>query len=469
MENVNNLDKLMFVHVTKDRLEAYLSFSEFPESLAITKEDVMRVIDQAGITYGIDDNKIDEICQNPILFVNKEILIAKGKAPVEGEKAKIEYRFQKDNRKVVKEREDGTVDFFNVDNVSNVVAGQLLAVKIPRTFGTDGIDVYGNPISAKPGKDIKVKLGQNVYYDQEKESIYAKVAGQVSVTDDGRINVFDVFEVKGNLDLSVGNIDFVGNVVIRGDVPSGFKVRAKGDITIGGLVESAEVIAGGSITIAKGINMGIAEDKKGIVKAGGNIHVPFIMNANVEADGDVLFSKYIMHSNVTAGGKVEIVSNRGIIIGGVTQANTYVKARSIGNMTETKTTIEVGANPYIVNKYKSLQKEIGALKATIDKVMKALNVIDQLEKRMGTLPDDKTKLKSQLLTTKMISENQVAELQEEMEGLKEKLTDYRTSYVEVIEEIFPGTTIKIGPLKETITRNIRNTRFYIYDKVITNG
>lgn len=40
-----------------------------------------------------------------------------------------------------------------------------------------------------------------------------------------------------------GNIDFPGEVRIKGDVKPGFSVKAKGDILIGGVIEAATVVS----------------------------------------------------------------------------------------------------------------------------------------------------------------------------------------------------------------------------------
>ncbi len=75
-----------------------------------------------------------------------------------------------------------------------------------------------------------------------KANIYANVNGQVSIIDN-RIHVLDVYEVNESISMKIGNIDFPGKIVIRGDVPTGFTIKAEGDISIFGLVEAATIIA----------------------------------------------------------------------------------------------------------------------------------------------------------------------------------------------------------------------------------
>ncbi|MCD8491911.1 MAG: FapA family protein [Geovibrio sp.] len=55
------------------------------------------------------------------------------------------------------------------------------------------------------------------------------------------------------MDYSTGNIVFNGVVHIRGDVLSGFSVKAEKDIMVEGIVQDATMVAGGSIVIKTGI------------------------------------------------------------------------------------------------------------------------------------------------------------------------------------------------------------------------
>src|SRR5690606_13235248 len=116
-----------------------------------------------------------------------------------------------------------------VVRLANVKAGQMIAERVPPEPGVPGIDVTGEPIPPKEGKEVWIKPGKNVVLSPEKTALYAAIDGLVSQSEDERINVFPVYEVNGDVDYRVGNIDFVGTVVIRGNVLTGFRVRTAGD------------------------------------------------------------------------------------------------------------------------------------------------------------------------------------------------------------------------------------------------
>ena len=164
--------------------------------------------------------------------------------------------------------------------------------------------------------------------------IYATLDGQLSITIDS-INVLPVFEVNGDLDLKTGNIDFIGNVLIRGNVPSGYTVKAGGDIHVMGLVEGAHLIAGGSVHISGGIAGGM----RGSLEAGIDIYSNYLNQAICNAGRNVSIDRTILHSKVTSGGRV-IVQN-GHIIGGEIRAARSVEAIDIGNYHYMQTIIHI--------------------------------------------------------------------------------------------------------------------------------
>ena len=98
--------------------------------------------------------------------------------------------------------------------------------------------------------------------------MYSKVDGHVELTD-GKVFVSDTFEVLADVDTSTGDINYDGNVHIKGNVRTGFCVRAKGDIIVDGVVEGAELYSDGQIILKRGIqgmNRGLLQAKGNIIR-----------------------------------------------------------------------------------------------------------------------------------------------------------------------------------------------------------
>jgi len=237
----------------------------------------------------------------------------------------------------------------------------------------------------------------------------------------------------------VGNIDFVGTVVIRGNVLTGFTVKSAGDIRVVGGVEGAELIAGGSIEITGGI-IGY---NKGHVTAGANVKVSFIQEGNVVAGEDVIVSQSIMHSNIRAGNDVLCNGTKGLIVGGTIQAGDKVVARTIGNSMSTSTAIEVGVLPELRNEINDLRHQLRILLENEDKTTKALYLLNQLATH-GQLSPDKMALRVKLNATKQSHTREESTIKSRILEIERMLEDTGKAKVEVIKTIYGGSKIVIG-------------------------
>ncbi len=84
--------------------------------------------------------------------------------------------------------------------------------------------------------------------------------------------VEDELKIDGDVNYSTGNINYISNVVISGNVLSGFNVKSSKNITIKGFVEDGAIItAEGDIEIHNGI---IGENT--VVKAGKYIIADYV-------------------------------------------------------------------------------------------------------------------------------------------------------------------------------------------------
>lgn len=250
--------------------------------------------------------------------------------------------------------------------------------------------------------------------------------------------MFPVYEVNGDVDFAIGNIDFVGNVVIRGNVLTGFKIKAGGDIRITGGVEGAIVEAAGSIEISAGI----LGHNKGMLKAGKNVKCAFVQDATVEAAEDIVVSQSIMHSNIRAGRNVICKGTKGLIVGGVVQAGEKVETRTIGNTLSTVTVIEVGALPELRNEFLELRQQLKALNENLEKTDKALAILDQMA-AAGQLGPDKLAMRIKLNHTKKQALDELTMAKERILEIEKSLEDAEAARVEA-STVYGGAKIVIG-------------------------
>lgn len=444
------------ISLSDDKLQAYLQFKNSEDDLSFTLAQLEEVLNSYHISHGIDNDMLNAIVREPRAFFLNKTVIAHGTPPVSGQDGYVHllHDLSEDSKKPM-ELESGKVDFREVTTINNVRKGQLLAQRVFATQGIAGRAVTGEELAARDGKEARLKIGKNVVADPEQKAIYAAIDGMICKTDRDKINVFPIFEVNGDLDYNIGNIDFVGSVVIRGNVLSGFKVKASGDIRITGSVEGADLEAGGSIEISAGI----LGHNKGSIRAGSRVKSSFIQDATVSAD-EVLVTQSIMHSNVRAAKQVVCRGTKGLIVGGVIQAGEIVVARTIGNSMSTATVIEVGVLPELRNELGQLRIQLRSINENLDKTEKALVLLDQLA-AAGQLGPEKMAMRIKLNHTKKQTAEEQSSMKDRILEIEKSLEDSDKAKVEVVSTVYSGTKIVLGRYTKFIKDSVSHVKFQL--------
>jgi hypothetical protein len=451
---------MLQVAISEDRMHAYLVFKNAEPSGQLTVSDLENFLHEHGVVYGIQTDVLESICRRPQDFYFSQNLVAQGDEPVDGTDGWIRMMENADvsRQKKPAEREDGSVDFKEVTRLANVKAGQLIAERVPPVPGVPGKTVTGEDIKPREGKEAHFKIGKNVVVNPEKTAMYAVIDGLITKTENDRINVFPVYEVNGDVDYNIGNIDFVGNVVVRGNILTGFRVRASGDIRVTGGIEGAEVESDGSIEVAGGIIGG----NKGLVKAGKNVRCSFIQEGNVVAGEEVIVSQSIMHSNVRAGRQVICLGAKGLIVGGLTQAGERVTARMIGNTMSTATAVEVGVRPDLRQELNELRARGRQLTDSLDKTDKALALLDQMASA-GQLSPERMAMRVKLGVTRRQTTEELDAVRERILEIEKSLEDAADARVDAMHSIHGGTKIVIGRYTRFIKESVQRVSFRLSD------
>ncbi|HWR38197.1 MAG TPA: FapA family protein, partial [Patescibacteria group bacterium] len=353
-----------------------------------------------------------------------------------------------------KELEDGRVDFKNLDMFIQVDQGDLLLEKIPASAGRPGIDVLGQRLMPKHGQDVRLPLGKNVQLVDCSKMI-SSIAGQVLV-EDRRVSVIPVIEVNGDVDLSTGNIDFVGNVIIRGSVQAGFSVKAGGDVEIYGTV-SGSVVEGKDVII----RMGIIGAQTGYVSAVQDLQAKFIQNATASAGRDILVRDGIINSKVSAGRNVRVEGGNGSVVGGMVSAGEEIYARTVGTSLSTGTELRVGVNPLLREEYQHLRQEFKKVEANLEAVRKNLRLLQSQDR--NHLSTEKKELMLKLTQGQFHMMGQAETLQRRINEIDLAFESMRFGRIKIHDRVAAGTKIIIGSLIKPLRDDFNYVKFYEAD------
>ncbi|HHY77105.1 MAG TPA: DUF342 domain-containing protein [Clostridiales bacterium] len=449
---VEKVDSKYEITVDKEGMEAYLTvYPPISGGKEINKEDILAALEEKKIKSGILYEDIDKIVDEK--KYNIRILIAKGKPAVHGKDARVEYNINIVKEKKIRITEDGKVDYKDLSLINNVDEGELLATIIPATEGVNGEDIYGNVIKAKDGKKIAIPKGRNVIVSEDGLKLISAIKGEVKIIDN-KINVFPVHTIEGNVDNSTGNIKFLGKVVVKGNVLTGFTIEADEDVEVYGVVEGARIISKGNIILHRGIQ-GV---NKGELTCEGDLIAKFIENSKVYAKGNIQ-SEAIMHSIVYCGKKLEVLGKKGLIVGGEIKASDEIKAKTIGSPMATITAVEVGINPDIRKKYDELLKEKNRYNENLEKLSKAVDLLTKFNQK-GELTEDKKELLNRSIVLKLQTQKALEDITNEIEEIAAYIEDISNGKIKVENVVYPGTRITIGTNCMYIRDQIQYATFY---------
>ena len=446
------VDAVVEVITSPDKMKAYIKIKA-PEGggKPAGLQEIAWQLKQAGIIYGINEQTVHALVQNPIYDQN--ILIAEGMSPINGKNGEITFLvdIHKDRKPII--MEDGSVNYRDLDYIESVHKGQKLCEFSEPTKGIDGRNVVGTLLRAIDGKPAKMIRGRNVYPGKDDLSLFSEIDGQVMYID-GKMSVFATYEVPADVDNSTGNINFIGNVSIRGNVLAGFVVDVGGNVEVSGVVEGATIKAGGNIILRRGMT----GNAKGMLIAGGDIVAKYIENSTVEAGNDVK-AEAIMHSDIKCGNRLELGGRKGLLVGGVARVGREIQAKVIGSVMATITTIEVGIDPHLRERYKFLRTEVVKLEENSKKANQAITLLRKLE-AAGMLTEEKRELLDKSVRSKIFFESQLAEYKQEIVELEEKLQQEVKGRVRVENYLYPGSRITIGSASMHVKETMQHCTLY---------
>lgn len=409
-----------------DKLYAWgIVFPPVGYGMEVSRDMLYRSLAENGILYGVNTRLIDRLPMDREKYFTL-FLAAVGKPAFDGTNGNIVDSFPREPVRVLEVDEFDRVDYTALNLIHNVKQGQEICRLIKPTEGEPGRTVLDTEIPAKAGQSVPLPKGRNTEISEDGTLLLASIAGDVEFT--GRsFQVKPVLEIPGNVDFSTGNINFLGDINIRGDVLSGFTVRAMGNIQVGGVVEAgSSVEAGGDLIVVKGI----LGDGSTIIRAHRSIFSKYIENSTIYVREN-LQTDCIVNSRVYSDGEVLVLSGRGTIIGGRIWAAKRINALTVGARSECRTSVMLGGLPCTNFEYELVQRELKILEMEMEKLECQLDTTG----KPGLLEKTRMKLSVAELKLKQL-ESELADIRIEAEESNAGRLECGLAY--------PGTEISFG-------------------------
>ncbi|WP_338780181.1 FapA family protein [Metabacillus sp. FJAT-52054] len=440
--------------ISQDKMTASVKIlaagEEFNEIVKDLPRMIMDVLSEKGVTEGF---LLDSHKEN--LKPLKWIEAAKGIEPVHGIDAVIRTYDLSERRPVIEET--GRANFYNMNFIDEVEEGDWLGEKISPTDGTNGMNVLGEELKARKGKDKRLQYDPNSVRLSEEDGrsvLRAGIRGIVSKTL-GKISIANHLLIEGDVGIGTGNIEFEGSVTVKGTVQEGFSVKAGIDIAVMselgvrqvGLIESLN----GDIFIKGGVF------GHGTIKAAKNIFVKHANECTLTAGEDIHIGFYAKGSSLQAK-NVITEQHKGKIFGGHIIAKGKVYASEIGNKIELKTLIQVEGfeRSKLKEEYMTLLNEYKQAIQSIEEIQRHLEIYENFAHNLNASQQ------TQLEKLKIAHDGKLKEIsvfEQKRTSLMKMLETKGDGEISIFEKAYPETYIEIKNMKKKVDSLTKGT-FY---------
>ena len=427
------------ISVSDDEMQASAYF--FPPSqgmMPLKIDDLAEILRNHDIVKGVDWEAISDAVYkcNTELEPVIDVVIARGLSAVDEipEHLEILETLRRKTETIAQRSE--RVDFKQVTPFLLVRKGNVLADIVPKRQGKEGYTVTGKALPFRNVKIKKLSPGKNTILREN--TVVSGCDGRFKYTAQG-FWVTEVLEILNDVDYGTGNIDFPGDVIIRGEILDGFKVKAGGALYCSKTMDASDVECAKEVIVQQGI----IGKKQGMLKTEGRVQAKFIENCYVQAKGPITIHVGIINSSIHTLDRVEL-GFRGMITGGKIYAQNGVTAAQLGSKSWTRTEIYCGIDYSVEQKLEWIRDR------NIQLAEKLNSVRDEIKRNAEnkTLVELRDKL-----------QDAIRKMNEAAGNLVQHLDRNEDAAVSVRGNVFPGVYIEICHISYVVNRKLSGVTF----------
>ncbi|MDR1655426.1 MAG: FapA family protein [Treponema sp.] len=410
------------VHLSDDAMEARVDLNkEQGAGLALRPDLVVKALAAAGVVKGVNSAAIEAAVKRAQARGFCEgALVARGKAPLTKSGFELAWLVPGGGPRPGKS--------------IPVKAGQPVAELRPGPEeGRPGYDVKGSVLEIDKAVPLDLNHDESIKEApaaerQGGEFVRLAAARSGELCFDGRrLTVSSLQGVEGDVGPATGNINFSGEVRIRGRVLPGFTVTGGLNVLISGSADAALISAGGKVLIAGGIRGA----GKGLVRSRKTVEAAFVDQATVMAVEDIRLKNGCLKSNIKTNGMLLIDAASGRLEGGVTKARKGVNAQDVGNEKGNRTEISFGQDYLIRDLIDTVDNDIEKIRAAIKRVDARIQQVLKNPRALAVARAEKVRLMKML-----------EQLNLKIFTLREKYEEHFDSEIRIRGTVYPGVVME---------------------------
>ncbi|MDX8359656.1 FapA family protein [Cytobacillus sp. IB215316] len=455
---IGELKPLVTCKISQDKMVAKIHFhcsnEELNENKLLYIPKAIELLHSKGVTDGIS---LDVLHQQ--LEAKKDIVVARGVEPVNGEDSIVSYYKMSERKPTI--REDGKADYFDMNFIDVVEAGEWLGEKIPPTTGKAGRTVLGSLLFPKKGKDKVLYYDKKTVKKEELENgkvvLRAVIDGVVQI-ENGKLSIGDHLVINGDVGVETGNINFDGSVTIKGIVQDGYSVIATKDISIMSEIGISRVKLIQSKTGDVFIKGGVFGKGVTNIVSGQDIFVKYANECTLTSKRNINVGYYAIGCTIKAT-NLYAHEYKGKIIGGEVEARASVTAGFIGNEMEKPTVVIVEGFDRDEIK-KELEELLKNYKKAVQKTESTKMLLDNYN-HSDLVENDQEYERLRHKFDEQVTE--VSNFEQSRKGLTELLNLKGDGQVSIFQKVYPETFIQIKKQTKKLKSPSKGV-FYVVDK-----
>lgn len=464
LEQVNAGEFEAFFYTNEDKSKLLLEIKvKVPEQkITCSKNELLNLI-PARVNQGIlDERVIDQALEFLEKGQNLSIRrIAKGKEVIPSRDGRILLLVKPYDTKGNKIE---FVDPWYIKHFDLIETGNIVARLYPPVNGAAGIDIFGDEIPCPPGPEAKIEIDPSLEIKEVENNAYKNIVSKIPgylLAQGNKLSVSQDLNISGDCDPQIGDLNFSGNITIKGNVMKDFSLKAKGNIEVHGDVINGFLSSStGNITVKGYVTGNFSEDLISTgnitnqqvarfsrkffpqIQCAGNFSGSTLDNVSLEADGLINISKEIKSSLIRT--KTLINVSQGIIIGGEIYTVCGLEAKQIGVDTGTATIIHITSNIESSGDYIKLLEKIKSVESAENLLRLYLGPYADNPTSLKSLkPEHKTKMQNMQNKLNDVVQTKLA-LFKDKDSLLSQAKYNHVYRVNSLEKIYPGVVIISG-------------------------
>ncbi len=430
------------IDISEDKMECYFTIPVGTTDNKYSLDYILKLLYKAKIRRGVNRKAIENIID--LKRYGVKTLVASGRLPENGKDGYYDFMLEPSDR-IMPDMESGDgADFTKVKVFSEVRQGEKLAIYHPPTMGVDGYDVTGKITKARSGKGKSLLKGQGFMLLNDKKTYVAAFSG-IGRIHNGEIRIDKAKRYDSIVDVR-DVIKYDGTIWVTGDVDNA-RIDAKGDVLVDGSVSCAEITAGGRVVVRKSVVGNVSD--KAVIKAGGMVAAGHVDNALIKCEED-LISNDCINCSVSAGGKVVMLGDKGIISGGRVSSLRGIETAILGGKTVKETSIRTGITEELDLEYRDVMRNMS-------RIYSELKVYEQQRAKVAQFNDSTNKqalqVKIKINAESAIKEAELEKYKARKEEIEKEMAAVKDAKVIISHLIFAGTKIMVGNRRLKILQN----------------